>query len=190
MQHAAAASGARRVSQTALSGAGGVTAFTSAPLRPGVAAAKSHVLHPGDVVLALRDDSLDTLLGSCVAIILTDPRRTLAAMCHFVHASATGSAKTAKDCSHAEPALATMFALLRQRGINPQMCQAYVYGGGNMFPGLFDQTHVGSRNVRWALAALAEQGIAVLAKNLCGTTYRRVIWTVGISPPQVSAVEV
>lgn len=30
-------------------------------------------LHPGDVVLGTRGDRLQTLLGSCVAIVLTDP---------------------------------------------------------------------------------------------------------------------
>jgi chemotaxis protein CheD len=30
-------------------------------------------LHPGDVVLGLRGDRLQTLLGSCVAVVLTDP---------------------------------------------------------------------------------------------------------------------
>ena len=45
-----------------------------------------HVLHPGDVACGERGERFETLLGSCVAIVLTDPRRTIGAMCHIVHA--------------------------------------------------------------------------------------------------------
>ena len=38
-----------------------------------------HTLHPGDVVCAERGDRMETLLGSCVAVVLTDPRRTVGA---------------------------------------------------------------------------------------------------------------
>ena len=148
-----------------------------------------HTLHPGDVGCAERGDRLETLLGSCVAIVLTDPRRTLGAMCHIVHASraVAGSAETG---AYAEVALDTMYALLRERGIDPKQCEAYVYGGGNMFPQLFTRTHVGEHNSRWALDALAQDGVHVLFHDLGGDTYRRLSWTVGPEAPQVTAVPV
>ena len=37
-------------------------------------------LMPGDVALGTAGDQLKTLLGSCVSVILTDPRRTVGAM--------------------------------------------------------------------------------------------------------------
>ncbi|OYT98360.1 MAG: chemotaxis protein CheD [Burkholderiales bacterium PBB1] len=148
-----------------------------------------HTLHPGDVVCAERGDRLETLLGSCVAIVLTDPRRTIGAMCHIVHASraVVGVAETG---AYAEVALDTMYALLRERGIDPTQCQAYVYGGGNMFPGLFTTAHVGERNARWALDALAQDGVRVLFHDLGGPSYRRLSWTVGPDAPQVAVVPV
>ena len=146
-----------------------------------------HFLHPGDVALALRGERLETLLGSCVAVILTDPRRTVGAMCHIVH---SGRAGAGLDTTHARPALDAVFALLRGHGINPQLCQAYVFGGGNMFPRQFTHKHVGQGNAQWALDALAQQDIEVLAQDLGGATYRRITWTVGPQAPQVSAVAV
>ena len=149
-----------------------------------------HTLHPGDVVCAERGERMETLLGSCVAIVLTDPRRTLGAMCHIVHAS-RATAGVAETGAYAEVALDTMYALLRERGIDPRQCEAYVYGGGNMFPQLFNQiAHVGERNSRWALDALAEDGVRVLFHDLGGDTYRRLSWTVGPNAPQVTAVPV
>ena len=39
-------------------------------------------------------------------------------------------------------------ALVHLRGIQPQLCEAYVYGGGNMFPGQFGAGHVGAAIVK------------------------------------------
>lgn len=147
------------------------------------------VLHPGDVALGERGDRLETLLGSCVAIVLTDPRRTLGAMCHIVHSKPATSADR-NSTAHADAALVQLYALLRARGIEPRLCEAYVVGGGNMFPALFEQGHVGEANAQWALTALEEDGVRVLSHDLGGNHYRRLSWVVGPEAPQVTAVAV
>lgn len=152
-------------------------------------AASVRVLHPGDVALAERGERLETLLGSCVAIVLTDPRRTLGAMCHIVHSKPATAGATA-SAAYADVALDRMYTLLRSRGIEPTLCDAYVYGGGNMFPALFEAGHVGEDNAQWALEALAHDGVAVLFHDLGGNTYRRLSWVVGPDLPQVTAVAV
>ena len=147
------------------------------------------VLHPGDVALAERGERLETLLGSCVAIVLTDPRRTLGVMCHIVH-SKPATAGATLSAAYADVAHDRMYTLLRARSIEPRLCQAYVYGGGNMFPALFAQGHVGDDNAQWALEALALDGVPVLFRDLGGNTYRRLSWVVGPDLPQVTAVAV
>lgn len=142
------------------------------------------LLHPGDVACGSRGDRLETLLGSCVAVVLTDPRRTVGAMCHIVHAGGQPQDHT----SWGRPALARMVQLLQARAISARLCQAFVYGGGNMFPGRYDGGHVGEANTRWALQALAAEGIAVLLHDVGGPLYRRIRWTVGPDEPQVTAV--
>jgi len=158
-------------------------------LSVGTGAGEVHVLHPGDVVCAERGHRLETLLGSCVAIILTDPRRTVGAMCHIVHSGPASNAASASG-AHADVALATMYGLLRERGLEPTQCEAFVYGGGNMFPDIFMRTHVGDDNAQWALDALAEDGVPVLLDDVGGNTYRRLAWTVGPELPQVIAVPI
>lgn len=143
------------------------------------------VLHPGDVALGRLGDRLETLLGSCVAIILTDPRRTVATMCHIVHSGTAPAGERGAATSHAEPALAAMFDMLQGCGISPQLCEAYLYGGGNMFPSLFKQAHVGQSNTEWAVRALTDLGIPLLVKDTGGTAFRRVTCTVGPGAPDV-----
>ena len=148
------------------------------------------VLHPGDVALGRLGDRFETLLGSCVSLILTDPRRTVAVMCHVVHSGASPVAERRAETTHAEPALAAMFTLLQGCGITPRLCEAYLYGGGNMFPSLFKHAHVGADNTEWALQALADLGIRLLGQNTGGTAFRRITWTVGPGAPDVRLGEV
>lgn len=152
---------------------------------------RTRVLHPGDVACADRGERLETLLGSCVAILLTDPRRTVGAMCHVVHAGEPSGAPT-RETAFGNAALAEMGRLLRQRGIDARQCQAWVYGGGNMFPGQTDssadQGHIGAANFEWALTALHEAGIRVLGVSLGGYAYRKLRWTIGPDMPEVELV--
>ena len=156
---------------------------------PSAQAEGVRVLHPGDVALAERGERLETLLGSCVAIVLTDPRRTIGAMCHIVHSKPATTGATA-SAAYADVALDRMYKLLRSRGIEPRLCHAYAYGGGNMFPALFTQGHVGDENAQWVLDALAHDGVPVLFHDFGGNTYRRLSWVVGPDMPQVTAVAI
>jgi chemotaxis protein CheD len=151
--------------------------------------AARYLLHPGDVACGTRGDHFETLLGSCVAVVLTDPRRTVGAMCHIVHVG-EGRDAAARDSSYGNAALDLMYALLRGRGIEPRLCEAYVCGGGNMFPGLFAEGHVGSNNARWTLDALRQDGVRVLQQDLGGNRYRKLSWIVGAEAPRVTAVAV
>ena len=168
-----------------------LAAFSLAPIEFG---SVTHTLHPGDVACGTRGDRLVTLLGSCVAVVMTDPRRTVGAMCHIVHSSRTGpgdgALQSQRDSTWGDVALDVMYELLRERGIQPQPCEAYVYGGGNMFPAQIGERHVGASNARWTLQALAADGVRVLHQDLGGTSYRKLAWTVGPGAPEVTAVPV
>lgn len=142
------------------------------------------VLHPGDVALAFEGDRLETLLGSCVSVILTDPRRTVAAMCHIVHAGTPQGANKG-DTAFAVCAMQEMLTLLRAVGIAPLLCHAFVFGGGNMFPQLFGHRHVGASNLAWVEEFLRAQGIEVVGMSAGGDFYRKVRWTVGRNAIQV-----
>jgi chemotaxis protein CheD len=146
-------------------------------------------LHPGDVALGSRGEVFETLLGSCVSVILTDPRRTVGAMSHIVHAGQP-QAGEGDNTAHAEVAFERMFALLQGVGISPGLCEAYVYGGGNMFPALVRGRHVGQSNADTVLRTLRHTGIRVLVNDLGGQAYRRLRWTVGPDQPLVTAVPV
>ena len=83
-------------------------------------------LMPGDLALGQAGDQLKTLLGSCVCVILTDPRRTVGAMCHIVHVGKPTGAN-AKNTAFGEVAMRDMFARLRAVGIRPEQCLSLIH---------------------------------------------------------------
>lgn len=153
------------------------------------ARAESFELMPGDVAFGQVGDTLRTLLGSCVSVILTDPRRTVGTMCHIVHVGHP-NAHHLHNTAYGEVAMYAMFHRLIGVGIPPQRCEALVYGGGNMFPGIADGPLVGERNVQWVLDYLAGHGMAVVHQDVGGTSYRKISWTVGPTLPRVESVSV
>lgn len=144
-------------------------------------------LMPGDVALGLAGDQLKTLLGSCVSVILTDSRRTVAAMCHIVYVGQPNAANV-DNTAYGQVAMDKMFDRLRHIGVTPRLCEAYVFGGGNMFPHLYSQRHVGASNIDWVLDFLHEHDIQVVDHCLGGQGYRKVSWTVGPTEPVVETV--
>lgn len=186
MQHAAANRHTRRLPKTLVNPCDMPTQNPSAFLHLELPAPAKELM-PGDVALAVRGEHLKTLLGSCVSVILTDPRRTVAAMSHIVHVGSP-NASNQSNTAYGSVAMNCMFGMLRARGINPAMCEAYVFGGGNMFSQTFNAKKVGTSNANWVLDFLDAQGIGIVDQELGGNGYRKVSWTVGAQEPLVETV--
>jgi len=144
-------------------------------------------LMPGDVALGKSGDQFKTLLGSCVSVILTDVRRTVGVMSHIVHVGHPNAANH-QNTAYGSVAMAEMVRLLYSAGFAPRSCEAYVVGGGNMFPQLFTHHHVGVSNIDWVLGYLEHHKIPVLKEDLGGHGYRKLLWTVGPTEPVVATV--
>ena len=147
----------------------------------------SYELMPGDVALGQAGDQLKTLLGSCVSVILTDPRRTVGVMCHIVHVGHPNLVNK-NNTAYGSVAMGEMVRRLYAVGFVPRSCEAYVYGGGNMFPKLFTHHHVGANNVDWVLGYLDHHKIRILHEDHGGAGYRKLQWTVGPGAPQVETI--
>ena len=139
-------------------------------------------LHPGDVAVGFTDDKFETLLGSCVSILLVSPCFNVAAICHYVHSSAPPRSRI-RDASFASVAMRKMEHQLNHVGFNARLCRAYVFGGGNMFPGKNNMMDVGSMNVDWAFHYLERHKIPVFGSDIGNNYYRKLTWIVGPSDP-------
>lgn len=191
MPHASQDSHSRWLSQDCIVAAQApVSMKTKAKPPPGeVVSGATFTLHPGDVICANPGDRLETLLGSCVAVVLTDRARTVGAMCHIVHRQPAINIDLISTAS-ADAAIDAMYRLLLRRSLNPRLCCALVYGGGNMFPSVFKHHHIGEDNGRYVLDRLAADGVCIVFQDLGGDSYRRLSWTIGHTMPQVTSVPV
>lgn len=152
----------------------------------GITGGEAYYLHPGDVVLGWRGARLTTLLGSCVAVILTDAARTAGAMCHIVHSGVHGSPSPGVALtSMADPAIDAMYGLLRGVGLTPTLCEAFLFGGGNLLPAAAGRACVGCSNVQVARRRLAADGIPIVGEDVGGAVCRKVRWVVGPQAPRV-----
>ena len=143
-------------------------------------------LSPGELFVGDAGFQIRTILGSCVSITLWHPILRVGGMSHFLLPT-RGIAKGPEglDGRYGDEALELMFQDLRAAGANPVLCQAKIFGGGNMFPGnQHARGHqaiglsVGQRNGEAARELLKRHGIAVATESLFGVGHRQIIFDI------------
>lgn len=129
---------------------------------------------------------LTTILGSCIAACIWDPKIGVGGMNHFLlpgdgmegRHNQTGDAM--RFGVHAMELLVN--GLLRRGAVRSRL-QAKLFGGARMIKGLTD---IGELNARFAEKFLAREGIALVGGSLRGEQGRRIqFWPVGGRARQV-----
>lgn len=136
-------------------------------------------LQPGELFVADAGFQIRTILGSCVSITLWHPETCLGGMSHFLLPTRGHAVKRSElDGRYGDEALQLMLDDLRARGLEPQECQAKIFGGGNMFPGHGHASgiKVGQRNGVAARELLQLRGIKVVKESLFGIGHRQIIF--------------
>jgi len=145
-------------------------------LIPG-ADAPSLFLMPGAVSFVRRAARLRTLLGSCVAVVVWQPRVRWGGMCHYLLSERAGVPGPAaeEDGRFATDALAMLEHQMRETGLAPSQYQAHIVGGSNCFPeGRVDLGRIGERNAQWAKDWCASLQLPVITQDTGGRFTRRV----------------
>lgn len=128
-------------------------------------------------------------LGSCVAIILHDPRAKVGGLAHVLLPDPSFSRRSDRAAKFARTAVAALIREMEALGAERSRLGARLVGGATMFSDLLppDQPHMGERNVRAAREALSEQGIAVVGEEVGGTWGRTVRFHVADGRVHVSS---
>ncbi len=133
---------------------------------------------PGQYCVTSQNKVLVTVLGSCVAACLFDPRTGIGGMNHFMLPSAN---KTLTELEQDEftvtkygvHAMEILINDLVKAGVARKNIQAKVFGGGKVVP-TFVQHDVGKFNAKFVMHFLKTEGIRVLASDLCDVYARKV----------------
>lgn len=129
-------------------------------------------LQPGQIVVAASDCRVTTILGSCVAVALHDPRRTFGGINHYLLPRGTSDSASARFGTVALPRLLREVLAL---GSDKSHLQAKVFGGASTLKSISDGG-LGMANVELALAFLAAEHIPVVAQDVGGTRGRKLVF--------------
>ena len=133
---------------------------------------KEVTLHLGDVYGAPEPTVITTLLGSCIAVCLYDPMRTVGGMNHFM--LPRGEAEHAESARYGVPAMRRLIAAVLVLGGARRRLVAKVFGGAHVLDIEESTLGVPQRNIAFVRKFLEAACIPVLAEDVGGYEPRRV----------------
>lgn len=130
-----------------------------------------------DLNVCRSPDAITTLgLGSCIGVVLYDPRTKICGMVHVMLPDSTAIRNNDNPAKFADTGIASLIEQLAKLGVMRQALHAKIAGGAQMFAFNTnnDMLKVGIRNAEAVRKVLAGYNIKIEAED-CGSTYGRTI---------------
>ncbi len=135
---------------------------------------KNHYLYPGALFVHPEPHLVTTVLGSCVAVCLWDPRQLIGGLNHYLLPLWNGEGlPTPRYGSVAIPRLVER---LTEFGARRERLQAKIFGGASMWKSNEGLLAVGERNVSLARHLLEELRIPILGSDVGGMQGRKIVF--------------
>ncbi|MDN7012943.1 chemotaxis protein CheD [Methanoculleus sp. FWC-SCC3] len=113
-------------------------------------------------------------LGSCIALILHDQRRSLAGLAHIMLPESRG--ETDRPGKFADTAIRALLEEMKQQGSIKSSITAIVVGGASMFAFSANSLNIGERNATVVKELLQKQGIRIEHEETGGKIGRSVYY--------------
>jgi len=132
---------------------------------------------PGEYYVTGRDMLLVTVLGSCVAACIRDPRTGIGGMNHFMLPEGGGDRldPLSSSARYGGYAMEVLINQLVKLGASRNRLEAKVFGGAAVLRG-FTTVQIGELNSQFVLDYLATERIRVAADDLLGEYPRKVYY--------------
>ncbi len=131
---------------------------------------KTYFLHPGYIFTSSEPHLVHTVLGSCVAVCLWDPKHRYGGICHYILPKSTDGEHNGK---YGEVAIPHMIRLMLEMGSLKGELKAHIVGGGDNAK---FHSIVGSANADLADELLRQHQIEVLTRDVKGQFGRKVVF--------------
>jgi chemotaxis protein CheD len=132
------------------------------------------IMQGDSYVTSQPNEVLTTVLGSCIAACIRDPKAGVGGMNHFLLPDGRSDGHDARRFG--VNAMEVLINGLIKLGGARERFEAKLFGGANVLPQLSD---VGSRNVAFAKKYLGDEGIKLVGGDMGGSSPRRVqFWPV------------
>lgn len=113
-------------------------------------------------------------LGSCVAVVLHDTRKSTGAVAHVMLPESNG--KKDRPGKFADTAIPTLFNEMIQKGSNKRDIIAKIAGGSSMFKQFKGNLDIGGRNIEAIKVALQTCHISLVAEDVGGNFGRSITY--------------
>ncbi len=133
-----------------------------------------HYLYPGTLFATATPYFITTLLGSCVAVCLHDPRLSIGGMNHFLLPLWNG--KGLASPKYGNIAISQLIERMEKLGSHRRDIIAKFFGGGDVLETENNVFHIGERNIKIAEQILQDFSIDIIAANTGGLLGRKIIF--------------
>ena len=131
-------------------------------------------INPGGWAIE-AEKPISTLLGSCVAVCLYDPKLKLGGMNHFLLPSRTSASNADTDVIlNGDYSMEVLVNGLLNKGASKSRLVAKAFGGGTIVSSI--RMAIGQRNADFTHEWLDREGIPLVASDFCGPWSRKVIF--------------
>ena len=122
-----------------------------------------------DYAVARGEGIISTIgLGSCVAILLYDPRVRVGGLAHTLLPDESMARDRSNPAKFAASAVTLLIVEMTRLGADAKRIRAKLVGGSSMFASLLPSggINIGERNVTAARQALSRHGVAIVAEDV------------------------
>ncbi|MCU0924848.1 MAG: chemoreceptor glutamine deamidase CheD [Hydrogenophaga sp.] len=126
---------------------------------------------PGEYYVTTEDMVIMTVLGSCIAACIWDPKVRVGGMNHFMLPDGGGDTSG----RYGSYAMELLINEMMKLGARREFMQAKVFGGGQVMH-TFTTMNVGERNTQFVLDYLQTERIAVISKDVLDIHPRKVCY--------------
>jgi chemotaxis protein CheD len=133
-------------------------------------------IHPGAWAIEV-ERPLSTLLGSCVAVCLFDPKMKIGGINHFMLPNmARGKNNDVDSLLSGDYAMESLLNAMLNKGAKKAQLQAKAFGGGTIIE---TSLSIGMRNASFTKEWLAREGIPLISSDFLGPWSRKVLFLPG-----------
>lgn len=132
---------------------------------------------PGEFYVTCEDEIIDTVLGSCVAACVRNPRLGIGGMNHFMlpRPSGTGNdtweSVAGRATRYGSASMEQLINRVLGAGGTRQELEVKIFGGGRVVPKLSD---IGARNLAFVHDYLRQEGLKIVSEDSGDTCSRHV----------------
>jgi len=131
-------------------------------------------LHPGEMCLCDKPSRVETVLGSCVAVTMWNPRLRIGCICHAILPLSQGHGS--EPLKYVDSSIQSMLHLLARHSSRRPELEVKVFGGASIRRLAPNHRSVGRQNVDVALALLRDEGFTLRTSDTGGTAGRKLIF--------------